>query len=193
MDLPYAGQLGGTTQFIVAPATMSQRPSSAMLAGKPVQNTVRKAKFNKSIAAETKDHVGRGHGDDGPVPEPEPMPEPMPSRPRRGSMKLSEALAEGLISKADFDKYMDEYLKKTFGVSSDKELAEMKRQHRMARQGAQKGKGKRHRPLSRQMERRLAKHAETHSAEHIMKMKADIQSGMTFKRAHSRAMASVGK
>eukprot|EP01043_Picozoa_sp_COSAG02_P055170 COSAG02_NODE_6357_length_3627_cov_11.172052_7_plen_125_part_00 len=63
-------------------------------------------------------------------------------------------------------------------------------QHRMARQG-QKGKGKRHRPLSRQMERRLAKHAKSHSAEHIQKMKADIQSGMTFKRAHSRAMAST--
>ena len=44
------------------------------------------------------------------------MPEPMPSRPRRGSMTLSEALAEGLISKADFDKYMDEYLKKTYVV-----------------------------------------------------------------------------
>ena len=183
MDLPYAGQLGGTTQLIVAPATMSQRPSSAMLAGKPVKNTVRKAKFNKSIAAETKEHVGRGHGDDGPEPEPEPMAMPK----RRGSMTLQDALNEGLISKASFDTYMDKHLKETFGVSSDKELAEMKRQHRAARQG-QKGKGKRHRPLSRQMERRLAKHAETHSAEHIQKMKADIQSGMTFKRAHSRAM-----
>ena len=115
MDLPYAGQLGGTTQFVVAPATMSQRPSSAMLAGKPVKNTVRSAKFNKTIAAETKEHVGRGHGDDGPEPEPEPI----ASRPRRGSMTLSEALDEGLISKASFDKYMDKYLKETFGVSSD--------------------------------------------------------------------------
>ena len=193
MDLPYAGQLGGTTQFVVAPATMSQRPTSAMLAGKPVKNTVRSAKFNKTIAAETKEHLGRGHGPDGPEPEPEPEAVPVPPRPRRGSMTLSEALDEGLISKASFDKYMDKYLKETFGISSDKELAEMKRQHRAARQGTQKGKGKRHRPLSRQMERRLAKHAETHSAEHIMKMKADIQSGMTFKRAHSRAMASVGK
>ena len=145
MDLPYAGQLGGTSRFVVAPATMAQRPTSAMLAGKPVKNTVRKAKFNKTIAAETKEHVGRGHGDDGPEPEPEPI----ASRPRRGSMTLQDALNEGLISKASFDKYMDKYLKETFGVSSDKELAEMKRQHRAARQG-QSGKGKRHRPLSRQ-------------------------------------------
>ena len=65
---------------------------------------------------------------------------------------------------------------KTFGVSSAKELAEIKRQHRAARQSGQKGGGKRHRPLSRQMERRLATHAKDHSAEHIQKMKADIQS-----------------
>ena len=93
MELPYAGQLGGTTQFVVAPATMAQRPTSAMLAGKPVKNTVRKAKFNKSIASETKDHVGRGHGDDGPVPEPEPMPEPMPSRPSMVSPHVEYGIA----------------------------------------------------------------------------------------------------
>ena len=49
-------------------------------------------------------------------------------------MTLQDALKEGLISKANFDKYMDKYLKETFGVSSDKELAELKRQHRAARQ-----------------------------------------------------------
>jgi hypothetical protein len=43
------------------------------------------------------------------------------------------------------------------------------------------------------MERRLAEHSNSHSAEHIQRMKADIQSGMTFKRAHARAMTSVGK
>jgi hypothetical protein len=46
---------------------------------------------------------------------------------------------DGLISKASFDTYMDKHLKETFGVSSDKELAEMKRQHRATHQG-QKGK-----------------------------------------------------
>jgi hypothetical protein len=38
------------------------------------------------------------------------------------------------------------------------------------------------------MERRLAAHAKDHSAEHIQRMKADIQAGMTFKRAHTRAL-----
>ena len=41
------------------------------------------------------------------------------------------------------------------------------------------------------MERRLAAHAKDHSAEHIQKMKADIQSGMTFKRDVFKASCNV--
>ena len=95
-------------------------------------------------AAAYRQQKGGGHDDDGPEPEPEPVvatPDRGPSAGvRRGSMTLQDALRDGLISKASFDKYMDKYLKETFGVSSYKELAELKRQHRMARQH-QKGSG----------------------------------------------------
>jgi hypothetical protein len=88
-----------------------------------------------SKAAAAYKQRGAGRDDDlGPEPEPEPLAEPTRSTKRRGSMTLQDALKEGLISKANFDKYMDKYLKETFGVSSDKELAELKRQHRAARQ-----------------------------------------------------------
>jgi hypothetical protein len=90
---------------------------------------------NMSKAAAAYKQRGAGRDDDlGPEPEPEPLAEPTRSTKRRGSMTLQDALKEGLISKANFDKYMDKYLKETFGVSSDKELAELKRQHRAARQ-----------------------------------------------------------
>jgi hypothetical protein len=90
---------------------------------------------NMSRAASAYKQRGAGRDDDlGPEPEPEPLAEPTRSTKRRGSMTLQDALKEGLISKANFDKYMDKYLKETFGVSSDKELAELKRQHRAARQ-----------------------------------------------------------
>ena len=197
MSLPYAGQLGGTREYVIAPTSMSRMPSGAQLAGTPAKNTSKHAKFNKSVVAETKEHAGSGykmHAGSGHEPEPEP--EPLAPRARRGSMTLQEAMDDGLISKSEYERHMDRYLKDTFGVSSDKELAELKRQHRAARQQSgkqQSGKGRRHRALSRQMERRLAEHSKSHSAEHIQHMKADIQGGMTFKRAHARAMTSVGK
>jgi hypothetical protein len=205
MSLPYAGQLGGTREYVIAPTSMSRMPSGAQLAGTPAKNTARHAKFNKSVVAETREHAGSGYKmhagsgykmHTGSGHEPEPEPEPLAPRARRGSMTLQEAMDDGLISKSEYERHMDKYLKDTFGVSSDKELAELKRQHRAARQQSgkqQSGKGKRHRALSRQMERRLAEHSNSHSAEHIQRMKADIQSGMTFKRAHARAMTSVGK
>ena len=63
----------------------------------------------------------------------EPEPEPLAPCARRGSMTLQEAMDYGLISKSEYEWHMDKYLKDTFGVSSDKELAELKRQHRDAR------------------------------------------------------------
>jgi hypothetical protein len=180
MSLPYAGQLGGTREYVIAPTSMSRMPSGAQLAGTPAKNTARHAKFNKSVVAETKEHAGSGykmhagsgykmHAGSGHEPEPEP--EPLAPRARRGSMTLQEAMDDGLISKSEYERHMNQHLKDTFGVSSDKELAELKRQHRAARQQSgkqQSGKGKRHRALSRQMERRLAEHSKSHSAEQLV-------------------------
>lgn len=67
--------------------------------------------------------------------------------------------------------------------------------------GAGHGKGQsgcgdrsgRHRKLSRAMEKRLGAHAAEHGKAHIAHMKKDIESGMTFKRAHARALAAVGE
>ena len=143
MSLPYAGQLGGTREYIIAPATMQQRPSAAMLMGTPAKNTTRRAKFNKSVASETAEHTDASN--DEPV------------------------------------------------VVAPAQAGSGRAKHVQAGSGKGKSNPKRHRPLSRKMERRLAEHAKEHSTEHIQRMKADIQSGMTFKRAHARAMAHVGK
>ena len=38
MSLPYAGQLGGTREYVIAPTSMSRMPSGAQLAGTPAKN-----------------------------------------------------------------------------------------------------------------------------------------------------------
>ncbi len=64
MGLSYAGQLGGTTRFIVQPATSRQAPTEAMLAGTPARNREPGRKMNPQIAAVSKDQAGSGKADE---------------------------------------------------------------------------------------------------------------------------------
>jgi hypothetical protein len=180
MGLSYAGQLGGTTRFIIQPATSRQAPTEAMLAGTPAKNREPGRKINPQIAAVSKDQGGSGNVDE------------VAHTGKGHAMHTGKGMS-----------YRDFVARemRANGGNMKAAVAEWRTHKGHAGSGHAKavakqmgaGTGKRHRPLSRPMERRLAAHAEDHSAEHMQRMTADIQAGMTFKRAHTRAMASVGK
>lgn len=190
MGLSYAGQLGGTTRFIVQPATSRQAPTEAMLAGTPARNREPGRKMNPQVAAVSKEqagsgkanHMGNGHA----------------AHTGKGMSYRDFVAREMRANGGDMKGAVAEWRKHKGHAGSGSDTSHVGYGHG-AKDGNKTGEqmgagqGKRHRPLSRAMERRLAAHAEDHSAEHIQRMKADIQAGMTFRRAHTRAMASVGK